>query len=99
MLMADIGARLSHGASVFADWLPRLVGALAVLIIAWLIAKLVGRLVARILNRAGFDAAMHRGSVGQYIEKVTVHPSGFVGRLAYWAVLLSGISLAVSPSG
>ena len=99
MLTADIGNRFESGLSVLATWLPRLVGALVILIIAWFIARLVGRLVAAVLHRAGFDNTLKSGSAGQFIEKVTVHPSRFIGRLAYWAVFLSGISLAVSVLG
>ena len=99
MITADIASRFEHGLTVLAAWLPRLVGALVILVIAWFVARLVGRLVGALLHRAGFDRAMHGGPAGQFVEKVTVHPSRFVGTVAYWAVFLSGISLAVSVLG
>lgn len=99
MLSADIGTRFENGINVLADWLPRLVGALVILLIAWIVARLVGRIVGALLHRAGFDRALSSGSAGQFIEKVTAYPSRLVGRIAFWAVFLSGISLAVSVLG
>lgn len=95
----DIGNSIEHGFTVFFAWIPALLGALAILIIGYFVAKFVGKLVSRALQRAGLDKALHTGAGGTFVQKVTSSPSRLVGSLAFWALLLGTISLAVSVLG
>jgi hypothetical protein len=80
-------------------WLPRLVGFLAILLIGYIVAKIVGGLVARLLRRAGFDRVLERGAGGSYVMKVVSGPSELLGTLAFWAVFLGALSVAVDVLG
>ena len=95
----DIGNSIERGFTEFFAWLPAVLGALAILLIGYIVAKVVSRLVRRALDGAGFDRTLHAGAGGSYIEKVTGRPSQLVATLAFWAILLSAISLAVSVLG
>jgi Conserved TM helix len=95
----DIGNSVERGFTEFFAWLPALLGALAILIIGYFVAKFVGRLVSRALQRAGFDRTLHGGTGGGYVRKVTSSPSGLLGTIAFWAIMLGTISLAVSVLG
>ena len=95
----DIGNSVERGFTVFFAWVPALLGALAILLIGWLVAKFVGKLVTRVLQRAGLDQRLHTGAGGNFVRKVTSSPSRLVGTLAFWAILLGTISLAVSVLG
>ena len=95
----DIGNSIERGFTVFFAWVPALLGALAILIIGYFVAKLVAKLVTRALQRAGLDRALHTGTGGSYVRKVTESPSRLAGTLAFWAILLGTISLAVSVLG
>jgi len=96
MVLASIGGSVDRAFTVFFAWLPALVGAIAVLLIGYLVAKIVGKLVARVTQRAGLDRTLHSGPGGSAIRKVTPHPSRLLGAIAFWAILLSAISLAAS---
>jgi len=96
MLVASIGDSVDHGFSVFFAWIPALLGAIAVLIIGYLIAKVVGKLVHRVTSRAGLDRTMHQGPGGNVVSKITSSPSRLLGTIAFWAIFLSAISLAAS---
>jgi hypothetical protein len=95
----DIGNSIERGFTVFFAWIPALLGALAILIIGYLVAKFVGKLVTRALQRAGFDRTLHTGTGGTLVQKVTSSPSRLTGTLAFWAIMLGTISLAVSVLG
>ena len=96
MLVGSIGGSVERAFVVFFAWLPALIGALAVLLIGYFVAKAVGKLVWRAAQRAGLDRTLHRGPGGSVIEKIASSPSRLLGRIAYWAIFLSAISLAAS---
>jgi hypothetical protein len=95
----DIGNSVERGFTVFFAWLPALLGALAILVIGWFVAKAVSGLVWRVLHRAGFDRTLHTGAGGSFVRKLTSSPSRLIGTIAFWAILLGTISLAVSVLG
>jgi hypothetical protein len=95
----DIGNSVERGFTVFFAWLPALLGALVILVVGYFVAKFVGKLVSRALDRAGLDRTLHQGTGGSVIEKITSSSSRLLGTLAFWAILLGTISLAVSVLG
>jgi hypothetical protein len=95
----DIGNSIERGFTVFFAWIPALLGALAILVIGYFVAKFVGKLVRRSLQRAGLDRTLHTGAGGTFVKKVSSSPSGLLGTLAFWAIMLGTISLAVSVLG
>lgn len=99
MFVAGLGAHVHHTTTVIAGWVPRLIGALLVLIIGYFIAKLVMGILSRVLHRAGFDRTLHSGQGGQFIQRVIQSPSNLIGRIAFWAVFLGAVSLAASVLG
>jgi len=95
----DIGNSVERGFTVFFAWLPALIGALVILVLGYFVAKAVSKLVARALGRSGLDRRLHEGAGGSFIQKVVSSPSWLVGTLAFWAIWLGTISLAVSVLG
>ena len=98
-MLFSIRTSLEHGLTVFFDWVPRFAGAIAVLLIGFLVAKIVGKVIGRGLQRAGFDRTLHSGQGGNFVQRVTQSPSHLIGRLAFWAIFLGAISLAASVLG
>jgi hypothetical protein len=99
MVLASIGGKVDNAFTVFFAWLPRLAGAVAVLVIGYLVAKVIGKLIWRGLQRAGLDRTLHSGQGGNFVQKITQSPSHLIGRLAFWAIFLGAISLAASVLG
>ncbi len=98
---ADIGDSLQRTADRFFEWLPRLVGALVILLIAWVIAKAVKKLILKYLPRTGMDRAVHSGTHGQYVARYAsgFRPSATIAAIAYWIIFLMGVLLALSTLG
>ncbi|MBD0330144.1 MAG: hypothetical protein ICV64_08585 [Thermoleophilia bacterium] len=95
----DIADRAERSLTVFFDWLPNLVGALVILIVGWILARFVAGLVRKGLERTGLDRTLHESHGGEWIRRVVQRPSHLVGTIAFWAVFLGAISLAVSVLG
>jgi Conserved TM helix len=95
----DIGNSIERAFNEFFEWLPAVLAALAILIVGYFVAKFVGSLVNRLLHRAGFDRAVHGAPGGGYVERVTERPSGLIGTLAFWAIWLGAISIALTTLG
>lgn len=101
MVLAElnISDSVERGFTVFFAWLPSLLAALAILIVGYIVAKVVGKIVGRVLHRAGFDRFVHGSPGGDYVRRVTPAPSRLLGTIAFWALFLGVISLAVTALG
>lgn len=99
VVAASIGSTVRNAFAVFFAWLPHVVGALAVLVIGYVVAKLVAGLVARALNGAGLDRRMHQGLGGTAIERIVPRPARLIGRVVFWAIMIAVLSLAAAVLG
>ena len=95
----DVSQSIQRMLTEFFAFIPEFLAAIAILIIGYFVAKVIGNLVARVLGRAGLDSTATSGQTGTWVQKVTSSPSRLVGKLAFWAVFLGVISLAVSVLG
>lgn len=80
-------------ASTFAHWAPRLLSAILVLLLAWVLARGARWTLARIIDRVP-GAAAH--NTGKPAKETLGHQ---LGSLGYWLVLLIGVVAAVSILG
>ncbi len=71
------------------SFVPKLIGALIVLVIGWMIAKLVRAILERSL-RAGLDSLLERMGVMQTLEASAISsaPSEIVGQVSYWLLMI-----------
>jgi hypothetical protein len=88
-----------NGLTAIFGFIPELIGALVILIIGYFVAKLIAGLISRLLERTGVDRTVDKPGAGQWVGKLTRRPSWLIGRLAFWALFLGVISLAVSVLG
>ena len=99
MVLADIGDTVDRGFAEFFEWVPRLLGALAILVIGYFVVKFIAGLIGRALGRTGLDRAMHSGPAGGFVQKVTSRPSRLLGTVAFWAMMFGVISIAAGVLG
>ena len=101
MLLADFNAgdSLQNAFTELVAFLPNLIGALLILLLGYFVAKMLGGVVDRALNRAGFDAAIHRKPTGEWIRRVIPRPSNLAASIAFWVVFLGAVSIAVDVLG
>ena len=101
MLLADldIGDRFNNFFTELFEWLPRVIGFLAILILGYFVAKILGRLIGRGLERIGVDRWVQRGFGGSWISRVVSRPSQLLGTIAFWVIFIAAISIAVDVLG
>lgn len=83
------------------EWLPRLAGALVILLAFWLVAKVLRKVTSAALPKSGIDRAVHSGKYGEYVQKYAsgFQPSAVIATIVFWFVLLTGVLLALSTLG
>jgi hypothetical protein len=82
-----------------AEFLPRLLGFLLILVIGYFVAKAIGKVVDRVLERVGFDRAVERGGVGRALARSNYDASGLLGKVVFYALMLFVLQLAFGVFG
>lgn len=95
----DAGDYLANFLEQIVEWLPNFLGALAILVIGYLIAKAVAAAVHNLLGRAQLNQHLHSGQGGSFIQKALPNPQGLVSTVVYWVIFLFAVSIAVSALG
>src|SRR5215217_3291087 len=82
-------------------FVPRLLGALVILLVGWLVARAVAALVAAGLRAVRFNRVADRAELDQFLARagVRLDPAAVVGQLAYWFLLLVFIGAAFTAFG
>ena len=85
----------------FVMFLPKLIGAIIVFVIGWFVSVGIGKLVAEILKRLKFNSIFERGGWKEALEKaeLKVDPSGFVGAIVKWVLVIVFLLAAVEILG
>jgi hypothetical protein len=82
-------------------FIPRLLGALVILCVGWLLAKLAEGLVTRGLRLVRLNQVADRAELDQFLDRagVRLDPAAVVGKLAYWFLFLIFIGAAFNTFG
>ena len=107
--MLDSINNLGEGAftSLLATWseiaafLPNLAGALAILVVGYLVAKIVSAVVRRLLAVVGFDRLGERTGVAELLKRINVDKtaSHVLGRIVFWILMLTFLLSASESLG
>ncbi|MFD6095987.1 hypothetical protein ACFVWN_16015 [Nocardiopsis flavescens] len=95
----NVGQGLTTAWQAVASFVPLLVGFLVVLVLGWIIAWFVGKGVGKALHGVGLDRALHRGGVGEYLERSRWSASELCGKIVYYVALLFVFTLAFNVFG
>ena len=90
---------LNDGLSTFAEFVPKLIGFLLILIIGLIVAKLIAKAIGGVLEKVGFDTAVERGGIKKALEKSKFDASDIVGKLVYYALVLFVLQMAFGVFG
>ena len=76
---------------------PRLLAALTLILLGWIVAALVRRITIRVLAAADLDVRCARWGLTGVLGRSGHRPSPteLLGRLVYWAIFLVGLLMAV----
>jgi small-conductance mechanosensitive channel len=80
-------------------FLPSLIAAIIILIIAWIIGRALGRLVSSALDRVGVDDALRRTVIGKSIESSGTSIRHVFDLIVRWFIYIIGIMAAVNVLG
>ena len=83
-----LASMLKNTAEGVVSFVPKLIGAVAILLIGWLIARVIRAVVQRSI-RGGLNAFLERTGAQQALERasMTATPSEIVGGVLYWLVV------------
>jgi small-conductance mechanosensitive channel len=83
-------------AEKFMGTIPSILGAVIVLLIAWLLARLVSGGFERLLRTVKFDAIAERLQLTNFLQQmgIQISPSALIGRFIYWIFVLLIIASA-----
>ena len=84
-----------------AEFVPRLVGAVVVMLAALVVALVLKRLLARSLESLGLDDLFDRTGAANSLWQLGYEggPSGLLGAVLFWGVLLTGVAASLSVLG
>ncbi len=82
-----------------AQFVPKLVAFLLILVIGWIIARIIARIVDGILERVGFDGAIERGGVNRVMGHTKYDPSDVMGKLVFYTLFLFVLQAAFGVFG
>ncbi len=83
------------------EFVPRLLGAVLVLLVALLIARILQRLASRFLEGVGLDSLFEQAGVSDSLGQLgyTNGPSRLIGIVLFWGIILTGLAAALSVLG
>jgi hypothetical protein len=90
---------LRNALSTAAEFLPRFLGFLAILIIGYIVAKAIAKVVGKVLERVGFDKAVERGGVKKALAKSQYDASDILGKVVFYALFLFVLTMAFGVFG
>ena len=95
ILALDIGDSVQNFSDELFTWLPRLIGALVILLIFYVVAKIVRTVLAKALSSAGIDRAVRSGKYGEYVAQ---YASGFTPSAVIASTTTNRLSGRSGPS-
>ncbi len=83
-----------------AQFIPKLVGALIILLIGLWVARIIRKIVHRVLTRLRFDQVVDRSGLGGYLERAGYADSALLlAKVVYYGVVLIVLKLAIGAFG
>ena len=82
-----------------AEFIPKLIGFLLIMIIGYFIAKAIAKVLDRVLERVGFDRWVERGGVKQALARSKYDASSLLSQIIFYIALLFVLQLAFGVFG
>ncbi len=99
ILAVDFQGGVENAWSNVATFVPKLVAALVIVVVGWIVAKAVASILNKVLERVGFDRVVERGGVRQLLARSNYDPSDILAKLVFWTILLFVLQLAFGVFG
>lgn len=96
MVVVEIQRSFNSVAQEIVFYLPKVVAALIILIIGWIVGKAAGRLAAGLLDRMGVDDAVEKTFLGDMIKRAGMTVRGVFDALVRWFIYIIFIVAAIN---
>lgn len=91
----DLSGEIERLFGSFLEWLPRIIGALAIFVIGWLVALLLKSLTVGALVRFGLNKRVFDSPADSFVRRLTHDPARAIGVFIYWLVMIITITIAI----
>jgi len=99
-IVQDIKDSVSTVVDSVAEWAPKLVGFLIILVIGYFVAKFIARIVKKIFKKINFDYYVDKAGIGAPLERAGFKDSGkFAGKIVYLLIMLFVLQMAFGVLG
>jgi hypothetical protein len=98
-LAVDYQGGIENAWSNVAAFVPKLLAALVILLVGYIVAKAVAGILNKVLERVGFDRVVERGGVRQALARSKYDPSDLLAKLVFWTIMLLVLQLAFGVFG
>jgi hypothetical protein len=82
-----------------AEFVPKFIGFLIILIVGYFVAKLISKALNAVLEKVGFDEAVERGGVRKALSRSKLDASDVVAKLIFYALFLLVLQMAFGVFG
>jgi hypothetical protein len=99
VLAVDFQGGIEDAWSNLARFVPKLVAALLIIVVGFIVAKAISRILNTVLERVGFDRVVERGGLRQALARSKYDPSDILAKIVYWTIMLFVLQLAFGVFG
>ncbi|MEW1644316.1 MULTISPECIES: mechanosensitive ion channel family protein [unclassified Streptomyces] len=90
---------LNDAWSKVAQFVPKLVGFLVILVIGWFVSKMIARVLDRVLRKVGSENLSERAGTARMLRDSKYDMTGIVCKIVYYALMLITLQLALGVFG
>ena len=87
-LIDGLSEGLANAGETILSFLPRLIGALVILVVGWLVARVVHRAFQRLFKAVGLDTLLERAGLAERLQAAGYTATDLAARAIYWIALL-----------
>jgi hypothetical protein len=98
-LAVDFQTGLADAWANVITFVPKLLAALVVLLVGYVVARAVAGILNKVLERVGFDRAVERGGVKQALARSRYDPSDIIAKVVFWLIFLVTLQIAFGLFG
>ncbi len=98
-LSVDFGQGFTDAWSAVAEFVPKFIAFLAILLVGWFVAKMIAKVADRLLRKVGFERMAERSGVANTLRGSKYDATGIIAKILYYAVLLIALQLAFGVFG
>jgi hypothetical protein len=89
LLAFSLDDSLQQMSDTIAEWIPKLIGALLILLIGYIIARVLASLTRKLLNGLKFDEFLDKSPAKPFLDKIPgISVTGFLASLVFWLIFL-----------